>query len=275
MRGRTLTLVVAVALAAMIPAAPPADAKGWPLPAGGDSTSGGPEVVFTFDDGPNPATTPAVLDALAAHHVHAIFFLIGENATRPTKAIKPLLDRMVREGHVIGSHTWTHPKNICKLDRDKAGEEIDHGKRAVDQAAGVTTMWFRTPGGVRCDMLEQLLAERGLDHFHWDIDGEDWKHHKDVERAFKMVTNGLSRNSDRVVVLMHDIHPATVGAVPRILDWIDAENAKRLAVHKKPIRIVNGYEYAEEHLPKGLVPWVAGMVPDWKSMAGAVGDDLP
>jgi peptidoglycan/xylan/chitin deacetylase (PgdA/CDA1 family) len=267
---RGLAFALAVSMLGSLPAA----AKGWPTPAGGDSTSGGPEVIFTFDDGPKPSTTPQVLDILAAHHIHAIFFLIGEMAANKNKKVKPLLDRMIREGHVIGTHTMTHP-NLCKLkDDDKAGAEIDDGKKAVEEAAGLRTVWFRVPGGARCDRLEKQLADRGLSHFHWDIDMQEWKHHN-VDRAVKTVVDQLAKNEDRVVVLMHDIHKETPLALPRILDWIDQENAKRLAVHKKPIRIVNGYEYAEEQLPKGLVEWLGGVAPDWKGMAGAVADDLP
>ena len=55
-----------------------AAAKGWPTPAAGESASGGPEVLLTFDDGPNPKTTPHVLDTLAQHHIHAVFFMVGE-----------------------------------------------------------------------------------------------------------------------------------------------------------------------------------------------------
>jgi peptidoglycan/xylan/chitin deacetylase (PgdA/CDA1 family) len=263
-----------VALALLAASAPPAAAKGWPTPAAGDSTSGGPEVIFTFDDGPRPSTTPAVLDVLAAHHIHAIFFMIGEMAANKSKKVKPLIDRIVAEGHIIGTHTMTHP-NLCKIkDDDKAAAEIDDGKRAVEEAAGLRTVWFRVPGGARCDRLEKQLAERGLAHFHWDIDMQEWKHHN-VDRAVKTVVDQLAKNSDRVVVLMHDIHKETPLALPRILDWIDQENAKRLAVHKKPIRIVNGYEYAEEQLPKGLVAWLGGVVPDFKGMAADVAEDLP
>ena len=66
---------------------------------------------------------------------------------------------------------------------------------------------------------------------------------------------------------MHDIKVVTTKALPQILDWIDAENAKRLAVHKKPIRIVNGYELAEERLPKGLVDWLGAITPNWGTLS--------
>ena len=60
--------------------AKPKHPKGWPLPAAGPTMTGDPELIFTFDDGPNPKTTPVVLDALAKHHIHAVFFMVGEMA---------------------------------------------------------------------------------------------------------------------------------------------------------------------------------------------------
>jgi peptidoglycan/xylan/chitin deacetylase (PgdA/CDA1 family) len=274
MRRGSIVVAVVVALGVARPSVPAA-AKGWPSPAAGDSTSGGPEVVMTFDDGPNPRTTPLVLDALKAHHIHAIFFMVGNMANNENKKIKPLIDRIVREGHVIGNHTMTH-KDLCKKSTtpEMAAEEIDLGKKTIEAASGIKTVWFRVPYGVRCEQVEKLLAERGLEHFHWDIDPQEWKHHN-AEKAFKYVTGQLEKNSDRVVLLMHDIQPATTKALPQILDWIDAENVKRLAVHKKPIRIVNGYELAGERLPKGLVEWLGGIVPDVHGLAGAFADDLP
>src|ERR1051325_5595173 len=80
-------------------AASGAAAKGWPTPAAGDSASGGPEILFTFDDGPNLKTTPLVLDTLARHHIHAVFFLVGEMAENKNPRVPALIHRILREGH--------------------------------------------------------------------------------------------------------------------------------------------------------------------------------
>lgn len=262
-----------MALAALL--AGDAAAKGWPTPAAGDSTSDGPELVLTFDDGPNPKTTPKVLDVLKEHHIHAIFFLVGEMAGSESKKVPPILDRIIKEGHVIGNHTMTH-QDLCrkKTSDERAAKEIDEGKRVIEKATGIKTVWFRAPYGVRCTRLEKMLEERGITHFHWDLDPQEWKH-GNVEKTVKYVTGQLSRNSDRVVLLMHDVKEVTTKALPEILDWIDAENAKRLAVHKKPIRIVMGYELAEERLPPGLAKWLGESAPDWKSISGGIADAIP
>jgi peptidoglycan/xylan/chitin deacetylase (PgdA/CDA1 family) len=265
-------LVAAFVLAAL---APPAAAKGWPTPAAGDSVSGGPELVFTFDDGPNPRTTPAVLDALAKHHLHVIFFQVGEMVANENKKVAAIEARIVREGHIIGNHTMTH-KDLCKkkYSDETAASEIDDSRAVIERVAGIRPVWFRVPYGVRCARVEKLLGDRGLVHFHWDLDPQEWKHN-DAAKAVKYVEGELSRMSDRNVLLMHDIKTATVKALPQILDWIDAENVRRLAAHKKPILIIQGYELAAERLPPGLVAWLGDAAPDLHGLADAAASALP
>jgi peptidoglycan/xylan/chitin deacetylase (PgdA/CDA1 family) len=247
-------LVVLVALVAT------ADAKGWPLPAAGPTMSGDPELIFSFDDGPNPKTTPAVLDALAAHHIQAVFFMVGEMADSKNKAVPEILHRIEADGHIIATHTMHH-RDLCRTkDRDKAAHEIDDGKAAVEKASGVRTLWFRTPYGVRCKQIEELLAERGLEHFHWDLDPQEWKHNDPV-KAYNYVTKQLGKMTGRQVLLMHDIKQATVKALPGILDWIDAENARRKEAHKRPIRIIQAPALAIEDLPPGLLDFAADLWP--------------
>jgi peptidoglycan/xylan/chitin deacetylase (PgdA/CDA1 family) len=247
--------------------------RAWPTPAAGESASGGPEVVFTFDDGPNPRTTPRVLDTLARHHIHAVFFLVGEMAENPSPKVTAILARILREGHVIASHTMKH-HDLCRVSDAAAAADLDDGKAAVERAAGVPTAWFRVPFGVRCDRVERLLAERGLMHFHWDLDPQEWKH-GDPARAVRYVTGELGRSHGRQVLLMHDIKPATVAALPRILDWIDAENARREAARKPPIRIVQAPALAIERLPHGLTAWLGDATAGARALPAAIASVLP
>src|SRR3954451_20436127 len=106
------------------------------MPAAGPTMSGDPELIFTFDDGPNPKTTPAVLDALAKHHIKAIFFMVGEMAGGTNKKIPEILARIVADGHIIATHTMHH-KDLCRTkDRDKAAHEIDDGRETIEKASG-------------------------------------------------------------------------------------------------------------------------------------------
>ncbi|TMQ15157.1 MAG: polysaccharide deacetylase family protein, partial [Deltaproteobacteria bacterium] len=242
-------------------------------PAAGDSTSGGPEVLFTFDDGPNPRTTPLVLDALARHHVHAVFFMVGEMAGNKSPRVAAVIRRILREGHVIATHTMTH-KDLCRATEAAAAKDLDDGKATIEQAAGVPTAWFRVPFGVRCDRVEAMLAERHLVHFHWDLDPQEWKH-GDAARAVRYVTGELGRTYGRNVLLMHDIKQATVKALPQILDWIDAENARRATTHGKLIRIVQAPDLAVERLPRGLGAWLTEATAGLRALPRAIASVLP
>ena len=279
-----LLVVCALAVAAPVSAKPhhkkPADPdapkkphhKGWPSPAAGPTESGDPELIFTFDDGPNPKTTPAVLDILAKHHIHATFFLVGEMAANPKAA--PIIERMLREGHIVANHTMTH-QDLCRKDEEVGAREIDNGKAAIEKAApGWIPVWFRTPYGVRCDRVDKLLGDRHLDHFHWDLDGQEWKHNN-TQKEVDYVEKEVGRMTGRNVLLMHDIKKATVESLPIILDWIEATNAQRATDHKRQIRIIMGYELAASRLPTGLVAWMADATPDPLAWGTAFANALP
>ena len=244
----------------------------WPLPAMGPTRSGDPELIFTFDDGPNPKTTPKVLDALAKHHIHATFFMVGEMAAG--KHGKELVARIQADGHIIGNHTMHH-HNLCQLKSEAAAAaDIDDGRAAIIAAGGMPPVWFRVPYGVRCERVDRLLEERGLHHFHWDLDPQEWKHHSGP-KAVAYVEKHLAEMKGRNVLLMHDIHQATVDALPQILDWIDAENARRKAAHLRRIRIVQSYELAEEQLAPGLLDWLGEITPSPSGLARTVASVLP
>ena len=270
---RWLGALLGIALGVCVGSSDDAAAKAWPTPAAGDSASGGPEVVFTFDDGPNPRTTPHVLDALARHHIRAVFFLVGEMAGNPSPKVAAIIARILRDGHVIASHTMKH-HDLCRVSEATAAADLDDGKATVEQAAGVPTAWLRVPFGARCDRVERMLAERHLAHFHWDLDPQEWKH-GDPARTVRYVTGELGRSSGREVLLMHDIKQATVVALPRILDWIDAENARREKSHRKPIRVVQAPALAIEQLPRGLGAWLGDASAGVRRLPAAIASVLP
>lgn len=266
-RSGLVTAVIALGIAGG------AAAKSWPTPAAGDSASGGPEILFTFDDGPNPKTTPLVLDTLAKHHIHAVFFLVGERAGNKSPKVSAILHRILRDGHVIATHTMKHT-DLCRGSEAAAVKDLDDGKAIVEQLAGVPTAWFRAPFGTRCIRLEHMLAERHLAHFHWDLDPQEWKH-GDAAKAVRYVTGELGRASGRNVLLMHDTKQATVKALPQILAWLDDENRRREKSHKKPIRVVQAPALAVERLPKGLGAWLGDATAGARALPGAIASVLP
>jgi hypothetical protein len=133
--------------------------------------------------------------------------------------------------------------------------------------------WFRTPYGVRCERVENLLDARHLGHFHWDLDPQEWKHNN-AKKAIDYVEKQVGMMTGRNVLLMHDIKKATVEALPQILDWIDEENARRKTAHKRRIRIIQSYELAAERLPPGLLDWMTDAT-DPHRWTSAVASVLP
>jgi peptidoglycan/xylan/chitin deacetylase (PgdA/CDA1 family) len=259
-------------LALLVALSARADARGWPTPAAGPTMTGDPELIFTFDDGPNPKTTPAVLDTLAKYHIKAVFFMVGEMVGN--KDALAIIERIQREGHVIANHTMHHG-DLCHIKDDaKAAAEIDDGKHAIEGAAGVHVTWFRAPYGVRCDRVDAMLAERGIHHFHWDLDPQEWKHGS-AKKAFDYVTKQLGRMKGRNVLLMHDIKKATVEALPQIIEWLQTENARRKELRLRRIRIIDAPELALEQMSAGFFDWMSALTPARASLAHAVASVLP
>ncbi|HSD85882.1 MAG TPA: polysaccharide deacetylase family protein [Kofleriaceae bacterium] len=260
------------AKANMASVATPKTPRAWPQPAAGPTMTGDPELIFTFDDGPDPKRTPFVLDTLAAHHIHAIFFLVGVNVDKPGS--RELIDRMLREGHIVANHTMSH-QDLCRLKEDeRAAYEIDKGREVIESATHMQLAWFRVPYGARCERVDNMLAARGLTHFHWDLDPREWKG-SNLKHTMAYLEKSLGKMTGRNVLLMHDIKKVTVEALPQILDWLDAENAKRREVRLRRIRIIQSWELAEERLPAGTIQWLGEAAPDPQGLAKAIASVLP
>ena len=149
------------------------------------------------------------------------------------------------------------------------------GKKTIEGADdGFTLAWFRTPYGARCERVDTMLAARGLTHFNWDLDPQEWRH-DNAKKAYEYVTKQLGKMTGRDVLLMHDIKKATVIALPQILDWIDQENAARTLAHKRRIRIIQSYQLAEERLPAGELDWLHDVTPDPLVWGRALASVLP
>lgn len=245
---------------------------GWVSPAAGPTLTGDPEVIFTFDDGPDPARTPAILDTLAKYDIKAIFFMVGRMVEAP--AAKPIIERILREGHIIANHTMWHG-DLCRIKDDAAAAaEIDLGRDAIVKAAGWAPLWFRAPFGARCPRVESMLAERGITHFHWDLDPKEWQHGS-AKRTLDFLIKQLGRMQGRNVLLMHDIKLATVVALPQALEWMVAENERRKALRIRRIRVVQAHEIAAERVQPGLLDWLGSIAPGKDSLARAVASVLP
>ncbi len=177
------------------------------------------EVVLTFDDGPSPKTTPAVLAALSRECVEATFFLIGRNAL----ADPALVHREIAEGDTIGNHTYSHP--ILRLLTDGAARaDIDKGFAADEETAGQPTSFFRFPGFADTPALLAWLKSRNIGIFGADLWASDWlKMTPDEER--KLVLERLEK-AGRGILLLHDTKESTAAMLPALLRDLKARGFK-------------------------------------------------
>ena len=222
---------------------------------------GDKEVVLTFDDGPMPRYSNPVLDILAAQCVRATYFLVGEMA----RAYPATVRRIFAAGHSIGTHSEDHPSHFQKLPIEKVRQEIDEGIADVGAALGdpdALAPFFRIPGLARSDAIEDELSARALIVFSSDTVADDW--HRRI-RPRDVVARAMSRLEKRGkgILLLHDIHPVTVAALPDLLKKL--KEAGFHVVHIVPapsarIEIAGKPEVTppEDYLGGGLtVTWMA------------------
>jgi peptidoglycan/xylan/chitin deacetylase (PgdA/CDA1 family) len=187
------------------------------------------EVVLTFDDGPLPPYTTRTLDILAAECVKATFFLVGRMAT----AYPQVARRIHNEGHTVANHSQNHPFTFHKMTEEQAAREIEDGFASIRAALGdpaAVAPFFRVPGLLRQDLVEQYLSERGVMTWSVDAVADDWMHinnHEIVRRAI----NRLEAKG-RGILLLHDIQPATALGLAELLAQLKARGFK--IVHVVP-----------------------------------------
>jgi peptidoglycan/xylan/chitin deacetylase (PgdA/CDA1 family) len=189
------------------------------------------EVVLTFDDGPWPGNTPAVLKALSDECLKATFFEIGEHATWHPEITK----QVIAAGMTVGTHTWSHKdlaRNPYAKDIEQANAEIEMGISAVHMAAGggKVAPFFRFPALQHPPQLLSYLAERNIGIFSTDIDSRDFKLHK-PEEVIKSVMTQLEKHG-KGIILMHDFKPHTAEAMPELIRQLKAGGYK--VVHMVP-----------------------------------------
>jgi peptidoglycan/xylan/chitin deacetylase (PgdA/CDA1 family) len=178
------------------------------------------EVVLTFDDGPWPHNTPAVLAALAANCTKAVFFPIGEHSMWAPE----ILRQVAAAGHTIGSHTWSH-KDLAKLSVQDAKDEIEKGISAVHWAlGGPAAPFFRFPALSHAPEMVTYLGQRNIAIFSTDMDSLDFKIHK-PDQVIASVLAKLKKNG-KGIVLMHDFQRATADAAPELLRQLKANGYK-------------------------------------------------
>jgi peptidoglycan/xylan/chitin deacetylase (PgdA/CDA1 family) len=170
------------------------------------------EVALTFDDGPHPQHTPALLDILAARRQRATFYVIG----RLVERYPDIARRIVAEGHELGNHTWTHP-TLSRLGDAAVLREIDRTQEVIWRTVGHVPVTMRPPYGAFTQRQSRMLAEsRNLPTIIWSVDPQDWRRPGPSVVADRMVRGARPG----AIILAHDIHAPTIRAVPAALDGI-------------------------------------------------------
>ena len=146
------------------------------------------ELALTFDDGPNPAWTPRLLDILATHQVQATFFLVGRYA----EAEPELVRRIVAAGHLIGNHSWSHV-NLALTAASRVKEELTRTSQTLEQIAGVPVRYFRPPFGARRPVVFLIARSLGMVPVLWNAMTTDWS-----EPLADRIAERLTRKIDRL-----------------------------------------------------------------------------
>jgi peptidoglycan/xylan/chitin deacetylase (PgdA/CDA1 family) len=187
------------------------------------------EVVLTFDDGPLPRNSNQILDTLAAQCAKATFFTIGRQALASPEGVRKLRDA----GHSIGTHSQDHPLNMNRMSIERAKQEVDDGIASVKTALGddaALAPFFRIPGLARAESVEDYLASQGIQVWSADFLADDWRHISS-SRVYELAIKRLE-DKGKGILLLHDIQPRTVAALPRILHELKARGYR--IVHVVP-----------------------------------------
>lgn len=194
------------------------------------SAAGRGEVCLTFDDGPDPEVTPRVLDLLDAARARATFFCIG----RRVEARPDLAAEIVRRGHRIENHTWSHPNGFaCRLPPGLR-REIGRAQDAIAEATGVRPRFFRAPAGMRNPFVDWVLHGEALQLVSWTRRGFDAVQ-KDPATVARRLLHDLAPGD---VLLLHDGNalrnggnPAVLEVLPRVLDALAAQGLRSVPFH--------------------------------------------
>ena len=174
-------------------------------------------VALTFDDGPNPNTTPVALELLKKYNAKATFFMVGKAVAGNEDIIK----QVVAEGHQIGNHSWSHPL-LTKISLEQAKSQINDTTEALKKASGQDVHIMRPPyGGIN----SAIQAAVDQSFILWDIDTLDWKN-----RNTASIMKEVRKTQPGSIILMHDIHQTSIDALPTVLQYLTEQGFELVTV---------------------------------------------
>ena len=165
-------------------------------------------IALTFDDGPHHTNTPNLLKILKDYHVKATFFVVGERA----ELYPDVISQIAADGHEIGNHTWNH-RNLSKSTLKQAEKTLNKTDEVIKRLTSKGCKLVRPPYGAINKQVRNLLNDHGWHEVMWDVDSRDWENKNSdavIWRIMKTITPGS-------IILMHDIHPYSITAMPTII----------------------------------------------------------
>ena len=179
-------------------------------------------LALTYDDGPHPQHTPALLDLLKKEGVQAAFFCIGRNV----EAYPHLVARMVNEGHLVGTHSQDHPVGWGFLPTARVVEQILRGSAAIETASGMRTTFFRPPFGVTSPNVARAVKNTGVQVIGWDV--------RPFDTTFRTTAKRLAwifgDHPKGTIVVLHDTIGPVVETTQAIIARCRAQNVPLLRV---------------------------------------------
>ncbi|MBQ6786405.1 MAG: polysaccharide deacetylase family protein [Lachnospiraceae bacterium] len=170
----------------------------------------GKKIALTFDDGPHPKFTEQILDGLKERDVQATFFVTGEHA----ELHPDIIERMNKEGHVIGNHTYSHIQ-LTNGNRDSFKDELLKTNQILNEITGEEILYVRPPYGTWDKSFE---TELNMIPVLWNVDPLDWC----ASDASGVVNKVLKEADENAIILMHDYYETSVTAALQIVDELQA-----------------------------------------------------
>src|SRR5690554_3099667 len=179
------------------------------------------EIALTFDDGPHPNTSQ-ILDLLHKFEMKATFFCIGKQV----EMYPEIAQRMVKEGHIIANHTYTHTPKMGFLPTKKVWNEIQKCSDIIEKATGKKVMLYRPPFGVTNPNIAKAVEKSGLKVIGWKVRSLDTV----ISSEKKLAKRLISRISKGSIILLHDNRNVTVQTLEQLLITIQKKQLTSVTV---------------------------------------------
>ncbi|GAA2527620.1 polysaccharide deacetylase family protein [Winogradskya humida] len=190
-------------------------------PANSLMKTGTKDVALTFDDGPDPVQTPALLDLLGEEGVKATFCLVGQQAA----AHPDLVRRIVEEGHTLCNHSWNHSLTLGKGSPAQIRKDLQKTNDAIHAAVpDAEIKYMRAPGGNFTPALVKAASNLGMTSIYWDLDPRDWDHpagESDAAHTARVISTVKKHTTKGAIILSHDYgQPDTIKAYRTLIPWL-------------------------------------------------------